>query len=367
MVDKGCFVDQTVQHPGAIHNRLRWVPATCGIDPLTGQSAYQRAGFAWIPEQGPTTVTVNRIWQPNVVQEQVPITQLVARQVTRKVPVQVCKYVDEVVVQKVPLQVCRMVQEEQVRKVPYTTCRQVTERVECKVPVRVCRYVEEEIVRKIPVTTCRMVYEERVEQVPVKVCKMVTENGTLRTPRVVNKQVPYTYTVQEPRTVVMRVPVDPCTGQVVEPTAVQRGVVVGASEGGALTPVPSIAPETTVKKLPSTEQEPAAPSPDNKELKEVRPAKSEPTPAVEGASAPAPQEKSVLLPPPDKAAAAEATTAPARSNLIPFSATKRQPLVTETPDPAIDSNLNVPPLFDENRAPVENPLKEELPAAEPDA
>ena len=93
------------------------------VDPVTGASHYQRAGLVWVPEQGPSRQVVTRVWQPNVVTRQVPVTQYVARQVTRKVPVQVCRYVDEQVVRKVPYQVCRMVQEEHVRKVPYQVCR----------------------------------------------------------------------------------------------------------------------------------------------------------------------------------------------------------------------------------------------------
>ena len=138
MVDKGAFVDQTVVHPGAVRNRLRWVPAHCAIDPATGQSVVQRAGFAWVPEQQPNTVTVNRVWQPNVVQEQVPVTQLVARQVTRKVPVQVCRYVDEVVVRKVPVQTCRMVQGKFAGR--YKPC--VSDRTSRR--QRVCRFVDEQ-------------------------------------------------------------------------------------------------------------------------------------------------------------------------------------------------------------------------------
>ena len=84
----------------------------------------------------------------------------VQRVVTRKVPVQVGRMVDEEVVRKVPVQVCRMVQEEQVRRVPVTTYRQVVERVQQQTPVQVCKMVEEEVVRRIPVTTCRMVTEE---------------------------------------------------------------------------------------------------------------------------------------------------------------------------------------------------------------
>jgi hypothetical protein len=155
---------------------------------------------------------VQRVWQPNLVTMQVPQTSYAARVMTRKVPVQVCRYVDEEVVRKVPLQVCRMVQEEQVRRVPYSVCRQVTERVENKVPVRVCRMELEEVVRKVPVTTMRMVQEEKVEQLPVRVCRQEAVEQTVQIPQVVERQVPVTYTYRVPRTVMYRVPIDPCTG-----------------------------------------------------------------------------------------------------------------------------------------------------------
>ena len=173
----------------------------------------QRAGLAWVPEQAPSTVSVVRNWQPNVVAMQVPQTNYVARVVTQKVPTQVCRFVDEQVVQKVPVQTCRMVQEEQVRRVPVTTYRQVVERIPQQQQVQVCKMVEEEVVRRIPVTTCRLVYEERVDKVPVQVCKMVAVQSTVRVPRVVEKQIPVTYNVRVPRTVCMRVPIvdeSPC-------------------------------------------------------------------------------------------------------------------------------------------------------------
>ncbi len=56
---------------------------------------------------------VNRVWKPNIVAQQIPQTTFVQRVVVQKVPVQVCRYVNEEVVQKVPVTVCKMVQEEQ--------------------------------------------------------------------------------------------------------------------------------------------------------------------------------------------------------------------------------------------------------------
>ena len=142
-------------------------------------------GLMWVPQKQPDAVTVNRVWQPNVVTQQIPQTSMVPQQQVRKVPFQVCRVVNEEVVRKVPFQVCRMVAEEQVRKVPVTVCRQVTERVERQVPVQTCKMVPELVVRKIPVQTTRMVCEERVDQVPVQVCRIVCEQRTVQVPRCV--------------------------------------------------------------------------------------------------------------------------------------------------------------------------------------
>lgn len=256
-VDAGGFIDQQVVTPSPVRNRLRWVPGACVVDPCTGAARQSRSGLAWVPEQAPPRVAVVRSWQPNIVAQQVPQTTMVARVMTRKVPVQVCRTVEEQVVQKVPVQVCRIVQEEQVRRVPVTTYRPVTERVQQQTPVQVCKMVEEEVVRRVPVTTCRMVVEERVDQVPVQVCKMVAEQQTVRVPRVVEKRVPVVYTQRVPRTVVMRVPIDPCapaccggevaTGAVISTPPVQ---VQPAQPGSRITP-PST-PQGSYQSTPGT-------------------------------------------------------------------------------------------------------------------
>ena len=217
-VDQGQFVEQQMITPGPTKTRLQWLPRGCVTDPATGAVTYQRSGLAWVPEQCPSTITAYRVWQPNVVAQQVPQTTLVQRVVMRKVPVQVARMVNEEMVRKVPVQVCRMVQEEQVRRIPVTTYKQVVERVEQQTPVQVCRMMEEEVVRRIPVTTCRMVTEEKIEQTPVQVCRMEAVQQTVQVPRVVCKQVPVTYTRRVPRVVCMRVPVeDPVLRPAVEP------------------------------------------------------------------------------------------------------------------------------------------------------
>lgn len=209
-VDQGGFAEQQIYRPGPVRNRLRWQSGQCVVDPMTGQSAYQRGGLFWVPEQRPGVVETQRVWIPNVVTAQVPQTTLTPRTEVRKVPVQVCRYVDEQVVRKVPVQVCRMVQQEEVRRVPYTVCRPVVEHVENKVPVRVCRMVNEEVVRKVPVTTTRYVQEEQIDEVPVRVCRQEQIEETVQVPVRREKRVPVTYTYRVPRTVVYRVPIDPC-------------------------------------------------------------------------------------------------------------------------------------------------------------
>ena len=148
---------------------------------------------------------------------------MVNRVVTRKVPVQTVRYVDEQVVQQVPVQTVRMIPEEQVRQVP----------------VQVCKFIT----------------EERVAPVSIQVMKYVTEQRTTQVPRVVEKKVPYTYTMRSPRTVVVRVPLDPCGNPI--PAAVSQTSAVGTAPAAvarptsapspvappSLAPTPAVAPE----------------------------------------------------------------------------------------------------------------------------
>lgn len=176
-VDQGCASEQIVMKPAVPVTRLGWQSGTSAVDPVTGQTFYQRPGLYW--SQTPRgEYEVQKVWHPNVVAQQIPQTSYVPQTVTQQVPMQVCKYVPEQVVRKVPVQVCRM--------------------------------VTEQCVRKVPVTTCKMVYEERVEQVPYQVCKMVAEQRTIRVPRTVEKRIPVTYTYNVPRLVCYREPLDVC-------------------------------------------------------------------------------------------------------------------------------------------------------------
>ena len=192
--DQGGYVDQITPlvSPGA--TQLGFVPGGWAVNPATGLMVWQRGGYVWTVTPGVVTQQVARVYQPNVVAMQIPETTVVNRVVTRKVPVQTVRYVDEQVVQQVPVQTMRMVAEEQVRQ--------------------------------IPVQVCKMVSEDRVEPVSVQVCKYVTEQRTAQVPRSVEKKVPYTYTVRSPRTVVMRVPLDSCGNPVVSQSI--SGVSTGA-------------------------------------------------------------------------------------------------------------------------------------------
>lgn len=210
MVDQGQYVDQVSLVAGRERNQLRWMNQTNYVDPVTGQMNFQRAGFYWVPSQGPTRQVVNRVWVANPVAVQTPVTNYVARQVTEQVPVQVTQMQQEVQVRQVPVRVCRMEQVEEVRQVPFTTCRPIVERVEQQIPVQVMRYERQEIVRQVPVVTYKMQYEERVEQQQVQVCRMVAETSTVQEPHTVCRRVPVTYTRLIPTTVVHRIPIDCC-------------------------------------------------------------------------------------------------------------------------------------------------------------
>jgi hypothetical protein len=179
-VDQGCWANQQVCQPGRVTNRLRWLDAACVVDPATGQSTFQRAGLAWVPEQGPSQVTVQRVWRPNVVAVQIPQTTYVLKVCTRKVPVQ----------------------------------------------------------------TYRVVDQERVEQVPVQVCRMVPQTETVRTPRTVARQVPVKYVCQVPRTVVRKVPLCPVSDCCTTPTMVAPAPVIVTPAPAIVNPAQPAIPQT---------------------------------------------------------------------------------------------------------------------------
>ena len=89
-VDQGCYSDQVVLKPGLPTTRLTWQSATCAVDPVTGQTVYQRPGLYWTQTPG-GRYEVQKVWHPNVVAQQVQQTSYVPQTVAQQVPVQVCK------------------------------------------------------------------------------------------------------------------------------------------------------------------------------------------------------------------------------------------------------------------------------------
>jgi len=206
-VDQGCYQDYTVFRPGLPQTRLRWVGASCTVDPVTGRTVYQRPGLYWVQTPGGRYET-HRVWKPNLVAQQVPQTTYCAKVVTEEVPVQTCRYE----------------QVEMTRTIPY----------------KVCRMVEQRYVREIPVTTYRMAWEEREQDVSYRVCRMKAVQQTVRVPRCVEKRIPVTYTCSVPRVVCCRIPLDPC-GQ----PLTTLGGLTGQVTTGSQQPTPATRPEKT--------------------------------------------------------------------------------------------------------------------------
>lgn len=136
-VDQGQFVLEQVVQPRKPATRLKWVPGGWTVDAQTGQNYWKPPMLRPVQVARPPRIETRRVWQPNLVETQVPATTFSPRVHVRKVPVQQVRYVEE----------------QRTRKVPQ----------------RVCRMVEQEIVQRVPVTVCRTVYEEKVERVPVRV------------------------------------------------------------------------------------------------------------------------------------------------------------------------------------------------------
>src|SRR5687768_3270264 len=115
MVDQGCYVDQVVcVQPPATRRGLTWVPPASVADPYTGAVTVQRPGLVWGNVQPPAQQIVQRVWKPNVVAQQYPVTQLCPQEMVQKIPVQVCRQVPQEMVRKIPVKTCRMVTEEHV-------------------------------------------------------------------------------------------------------------------------------------------------------------------------------------------------------------------------------------------------------------
>ena len=109
MVDRGCFAEQMifkpalVQHPAHVAVRQH-APS---IRPRGWSCTSGRASIGCRSTAGATRC--RRVWQPNVVAEQIQRVGYVPQTVAEQVPVQVASYQTEEVCRKVPYQVCRIV------------------------------------------------------------------------------------------------------------------------------------------------------------------------------------------------------------------------------------------------------------------
>jgi hypothetical protein len=226
-VDQGGYVDQQTVTPGAVRNRLQWIPGGYSVSGVNGLPYYQRGGFHWVPTQAPAVVSTARVYVPNVVAQQVQQTHMQAKVVTDNVEVQGVRYEDEIQTRRVPYTTLSYQPEEHVREVEVPVQR-VVQVVE-KRPIRVCKMVEETEVRRTPVVTQRMEYEEHEEQIPVKVLKVVNEEKILRETHRVAKWVAYETTRLTPRTVAMKIPIDqfgnPISSAAVPPSAASDTIV----------------------------------------------------------------------------------------------------------------------------------------------
>ena len=203
-VDKGGYVDSVKTEPGRTYNRLTWQSGGTHLDPATGQQRYRLPGLYWTPLTSDPKQTVEKVYKPNIITEQVPVTTYKPETIVEQVPVNVTTYQDEQVTRVEPVQVQRMIQEEVVKRVPVTTYKPIVERIEKIVPVQVYRMEEQEVVREIPRTTYKTILEEQVRE--VKVPRQVREVQVVRKPVQVERWVPVTTTINSAKPVAARLP-----------------------------------------------------------------------------------------------------------------------------------------------------------------
>jgi hypothetical protein len=110
-IDQGQWVEQTVAKPGEAQTRIKWVKGGWTTNEV-GQTYWQIPGPRLAKEAGPATYTTMRVWQPNVVTQQIPQVSYKPVTKTRQVPVQSVRFVEEQRVRKVPERVCRLVEKE---------------------------------------------------------------------------------------------------------------------------------------------------------------------------------------------------------------------------------------------------------------
>lgn len=242
VVDQGGYVDQIVQRPATVSNRLQWMPPAWNYDPATGANYYQRRGLYWVPTVTPSPATVQRTYVPNLVNQQIPVTQYVPETHVQQRPVQVTEYEDRVTTTRIPYEQVRTEFEQQVVRRPVTVQRPVTRRVTEEVPVTETRYVEQEI--QVPVRTQNVTYQVHEEQRPVQVRRRVPQVRKITVEKPVQEWVEVKSTQRVGRIVTERIPLD-INGnpiRVAPATPAAPETIEGTPSGAAAPPSGAAAP-----------------------------------------------------------------------------------------------------------------------------
>ena len=187
--DYGGFETQITAVPGRERCCLRW---RCGgdyYDPATGRTRYRLPGLYWTPTQEPTEYRAQKVYRPNLVATQVPVTTYVPETVVENVPTTRTTFRPVQVERTVSEPTTVYVRDAQTEVVPVTTYKPVTERVVKKTPTRVLRTQTTEEIRETPVTTYKTVTEIVKEPYVERVARLVPKKTKVTRPVPVYKTV----------------------------------------------------------------------------------------------------------------------------------------------------------------------------------
>lgn len=180
--DYGGYETQITAVPGRERCCLRW---RCGgdyWDPATGRTRYRLPGLYWTPTQEPTEYRAQKVYRPNLVSTQVPVTTYTPQTVVENVPATRTTYRPVQVERVVSEPTTVYVQETLTEQVPVTTYKPVTERVVKKTPTRVLRMQTTEEIRETPITTYKTVTEVVKEPYVARVARKVPKKTKVLRP-----------------------------------------------------------------------------------------------------------------------------------------------------------------------------------------
>lgn len=187
--DYGGYETQITAVPGRERCCLRW---RCGgdyWDPATGRTRYRLPGLYWTPTQEATEYRAQKVYRPNLVATQVPVTTYVPQTIVENVPTTRTTFRPVQVERTVSEPTTVYVRDTQTELVPVTTYKPVTERVVKKTPTRVLRMQTTEEIRETPVTTYKTVTETVKEPYVERVARQVPKTTKVLRPVPVYKTV----------------------------------------------------------------------------------------------------------------------------------------------------------------------------------